>query len=95
MKRREKKGEQKRIERMPQLSIETFVTQYFWLVVLMLVLYYINVEIIIPRISLIIKSREIETLGTKQEWELGEIEKAPEYKRVTYNRRENNTTWEV
>jgi hypothetical protein len=80
---------------MPQLSIETFVTQYFWLVVLMLVLYYINVTIIIPRISLIIKSREITSWLSGTTLSLTEIKKAPEYKRVTYNRRENKTTWEV
>ena len=64
---------------MPQLSIETFVTQY----------------LIIPRISLIIKSREITSWLSGTTLSLTEIKKAPEYKRVTYNRRENKTTWEV
>ncbi len=42
---------------MPQLSIETFVTQYFWLVVILFVFYYISAAIIIPQISAIIKTR--------------------------------------
>jgi hypothetical protein len=57
----------------------------------MLVLYYINVSIIIPRISLIMKSREISTSGTQSSLELTEIERGPEYKRVTYNRRVSGT----
>ena len=68
---------------MPQLSIETFVTQYFWLTVLLLVLYNINTTIIIPRISLIQKAREI---GVESSWSEGGDNlrlksKAPEYKR--------------
>ncbi len=42
---------------MPQLAIETFVTQYFWLVVILFTFYYISAAIIIPKISTIIKTR--------------------------------------
>ena len=42
---------------MPQLSIETFVTQYFWLVVFLLFFYYLSAAVIIPKFSTIIKTR--------------------------------------
>lgn len=43
---------------MPQLHIETFVTQYFWLVVCLFVFYYINAVEILPSISEILKIRQ-------------------------------------
>jgi hypothetical protein len=42
---------------MPQLSIETFVTQYFWLVVIFFAFYFISAAIILPKIATIIKTR--------------------------------------
>lgn len=42
---------------MPQLSIETFVTQYFWLVVILLSFYYIVITQILPNIAKIFKTR--------------------------------------
>ena len=42
---------------MPQLSIETFVTQYAWLMVILLTFYYFNVTEFIPRVSETLKLR--------------------------------------
>ena len=42
---------------MPQLWIETYVTQYFWLLLTFLTLYIFNFKHIIPSISLTIKTR--------------------------------------
>lgn len=42
---------------MPQLAVETFVTQYFWLVVILFIFYYLSAAIIIPKISAIFKTR--------------------------------------
>ncbi len=51
---------------MPQLKLETFVTQYFWLIVILLGFYYVLVTIIIPRISEVIKTRKkLETVSLK------------------------------
>lgn len=50
---------------MPQLSIETFVTQYFWLVVTLMVFYFLAVTQILPKIGNILKTRqEIESAST-------------------------------
>lgn len=50
---------------MPQLKIETFVTQYFWLIVILLGFYYVLVTVIIPRISEVIKTRKrLETVAS-------------------------------
>ncbi len=47
---------------MPQLWTETIVTQYFWLVAILLGFYYIAVTQIIPQIAYTIKTRrELET----------------------------------
>ena len=43
---------------MPQLWTETIVTQYFWLVVILLGFYYIAVSQIIPQIAYTIKTRK-------------------------------------
>lgn len=43
---------------MPHLSIETYVTQYFWLVVILFTFYYISVTQIIPKISETFKTRK-------------------------------------
>lgn len=42
---------------MPQLSIETYVTQYFWLVVILGVFYYYISTQIVPKIGEIKKTR--------------------------------------
>lgn len=44
---------------MPQLSIETFVTQYVSLIVILLTFYYFIVTYFIPRISEFYKVREV------------------------------------
>lgn len=36
---------------MPQLKIETFVTQYFWLIVILFVFYFIIYTYVIPRMT--------------------------------------------
>jgi hypothetical protein len=43
---------------MPQLSIETFVTQYFWLIVFLFGFYLIAVTAIIPSIASAFKLRK-------------------------------------
>jgi len=43
---------------MPQLSIETFVTQYFWFISILLAFYFISILLVIPRISEIYKTRQ-------------------------------------
>ncbi len=43
---------------MPQLWTETFVTQYFWLVVIILGFYYIAITEIIPQIAFTLKIRK-------------------------------------
>lgn len=43
---------------MPQLSIETFVTQYFWLIVFLFGFYVIVVTAIIPSIASALKLRK-------------------------------------
>jgi len=42
---------------MPQLSIETFVSQYFWLTLLLLIFYVQMVNWVIPKIAQISKIR--------------------------------------
>ncbi len=43
---------------MPQLALETFVSQYFWLVVLLTFLYVQMVTWAIPKIAQILKTRK-------------------------------------
>jgi hypothetical protein len=43
---------------MPQLAIETFVSQYFWFIVILLAFYFITITQVIPRISEIMKTRK-------------------------------------
>lgn len=43
---------------MPHLSFETFVSQYFWLVLFLLILYYLISTQYIPLISETIKARK-------------------------------------
>lgn len=42
---------------MPQLSIETFVSQYFWLILIFLVFYYVVITQVLPNIAKILKAR--------------------------------------
>ena len=42
---------------MPQLSIETFVSQYFWFIVILLAFYYFAITKVIPKLSIILKTR--------------------------------------
>jgi hypothetical protein len=42
---------------MPQLSLETFVSQYFWLIVTLFALYFIMVTKLLPLISECFKAR--------------------------------------
>lgn len=43
---------------MPQLNLETFVTQYFWLIVLLSFFYILCATIIIPKVATIFKTRQ-------------------------------------
>ena len=43
---------------MPQLSIETFVSQYFWFISILLIFYFIAITQVIPRIAEIMKTRQ-------------------------------------
>ena len=50
---------------MPQLWTETFVTQYFWLVVILLGFYYLAITEILPQIAFTLKTiKELES-GSK------------------------------
>jgi hypothetical protein len=42
---------------MPQLAIETFVSQYFWFIVILVTFYFIAITQVIPRIAEIFKTR--------------------------------------
>lgn len=44
---------------MPQLAIESFVSQYFWLLVIFFSVYLYSITYIIPRISILFKSRNV------------------------------------
>lgn len=43
---------------MPQLAIETYFTQYFWLIVILLTFYYLLATKILPEIAEILKTRK-------------------------------------
>jgi hypothetical protein len=48
---------------MPQLAVETFVSQYFWLLVSLSGFYVFMVSQVIPNIALTIKSRKVGSTG--------------------------------
>jgi len=50
---------------MPQLWIETWVGQYFWLLVVLFLFHFYMVNSVIPTIATILKIRK--TLGAKQD----------------------------
>lgn len=50
---------------MPQLWIETWVSQYFWLLVILFCFHFYMVNSVIPTIATIFKIRK--TLGAKEE----------------------------
>ena len=53
---------------MPQLSIETFVSQYFWMIIFLFGFYYFCFMEVIPKFSEILKTRaKIEVLGAGSE----------------------------
>ena len=51
---------------MPQLNIETFVTQYFWLIVVLFGFYIVVVTAIIPSIASAIKLRKKLTVSDEE-----------------------------
>ena len=53
---------------MPQLAIETFVSQYFWLLISLSGFYVFMVSQVIPNIALTLKSRKVgSTSGSSAE----------------------------
>ena len=56
---------------MPQLSIETFVAQYFWLIAILGLFYILSIAIVIPAIANIYKTRrkiqESQEQGSEEE----------------------------
>ena len=61
---------------MPQLWTETFVTQYFWLLLILFTFYYFISTDVIPKISNNIKARQIseeEALEIEEQEELNSI----------------------
>lgn len=52
---------------MPQLSMETFISQYFWLVVVLMMFHFIVSSTIIPNIILTLKARETADSGNTEE----------------------------
>lgn len=56
---------------MPQLAIETFVTQYFWLLIIFFTLFILTSLYIMPKISEIKKSRKLlENVEVAQEFNI-------------------------
>lgn len=65
---------------MPHLCVETYITQYFWLIIILTGFYYIMVTSVIPAISATIKLRKKLTVS-EQEAEVGkEIEEIGQQK---------------
>jgi len=62
---------------MPQLWTETFVSQYFWFMVILITLYYIIATKIIPIVANVIKIRQVTEI-TKAETEVITNEKTIE-----------------
>lgn len=58
---------------MPQLSIETFVSQYFWFVAILLTFYILVTTQVLPRIAEIIKTRQKTSVNTVNNVEEGII----------------------
>lgn len=44
---------------MPQLAIETFISQFIWLLVVLLGFYYVTIMYVIPQIAIIKKTRKL------------------------------------
>lgn len=61
---------------MPQLWIETWVSQYFWLVVILFFFHVYMVNNVIPTIATIFKIRK--TLGAKQDDNTGSDSNLPD-----------------
>lgn len=43
---------------MPQIALETFVTQYFWMLIILGFFYYFVANTVLPQIALIYKTRK-------------------------------------
>jgi|AntRauMFilla1563_2_1112583.scaffolds.fasta_scaffold00706_4 hypothetical protein len=53
---------------MPQLALETFFNQYLWLLIIFFSFYFFSISVVIPRISLLQKSREkVSTISDRAE----------------------------
>ena len=65
---------------MPQLSIETFVSQYFWLVLIFFTLYFLMVTKFIPLISETLKARN--TLDIKEKVQKKQIKETSLIKEI-------------
>ncbi len=46
---------------MPQLAVETFISQYIWLIVSLMAFYYLTIMYVIPQLSIIRKTRDLAT----------------------------------
>lgn len=44
---------------MPQLAIETFVSQYFWLLVFLITFHYITSNVVIPNVVTTLRARKV------------------------------------
>lgn len=73
---------------MPQLSIETFVSQYFWFITIFLAFYIYSVTQVIPRITEIMKTRKkcVTDISTTENTEL---EKNPKTQDILKNLQKN------
>lgn len=63
---------------MPQLNIETFVTQYFWLIVILFGFYIVVVTTIIPSIASSLKLRKKLTVSEDATEEINSSDSAQE-----------------
>jgi len=50
---------------MPHLAIETYVSQYFWFMLILVLFHTFMTDTVIPRISSLIKARKVSVTGVE------------------------------
>jgi hypothetical protein len=58
---------------MPQLAIETFVSQYFWLLVFLVTFHYVTSNVVIPNVVTTLRARKV-VASDSEETEASESE---------------------
>jgi hypothetical protein len=62
---------------MPQLAIETFVSQYFWLLVFLVTFHYVTSNVVIPNVVTTLRARKV-VASDSEETEASESERLVE-----------------